>query len=430
MQNTRKQLPTTYQDTSIALPAASCWRSAWHHPYLMPYNLLAILVGAVNCFYFWHTQPTSVVTLFNVILANFGIAVLLRQQYVINLLFRIFTAVPHSLPLAVRRACGKVYHFGGVHVGAYFSGTLWLAYLALVLYDDYALRPLFYLVCLHVLILVVIIVIALPRLRARRHNLFECGARFGNWLALLLLWLEMYFFWQMRGALAWYFPLALLLLSWHTLLPWLRLRKVKVQVECPSRHVALARFDYGVTPFAGSSTEISCNPLWEWHAFANVPTPACRGFRLTISRAGDWTGSFIDRKPSYVWVKGVPTAGVGNIESLFRRVLWVSTGSGVGPCLPHLCSQKVPAQLVWVTRSPRTTYGDALVDEILAVQPQALIWNTTAAGKPDLVKLVWHTYQQCGAEAVICIANKKATWQVVYALESRGVPAFGAIWDS
>ena len=34
------------------------------------------------------------------------------------------------------------------------------------------------------------------------------------------------------------------------------------------------------------------------------------------------------------------------------------------------------------------------------------------------------------AEAVIVISNKKLTWQVVYGLESRGIPAYGAIWDS
>ena len=75
-------------------------------------------------------------------------------------------------------------------------------------------------------------------------------------------------------------------------LPWLRLRKVPVEIETPSNHVALSKFDYGVTPFAGSSTTISRNPLIEWHAFANVPSPNAEGFRLTISRAGDW-----DRRP-------------------------------------------------------------------------------------------------------------------------------------
>ncbi|MGO4430841.1 hypothetical protein AB4Z54_71750, partial [Streptomyces sp. MCAF7] len=132
---------------------------------------------------------------------------------------------------------------------------------------------------------------------------------------------------------------------------------------------------HGVTPFAGSSTAISRNPLLEWHSFANVPAPGEAGFRLTISRAGDWTGKFIDDTPSHVWVKGITTAGVANIETLFTKVVYVATGSGIGPCLPHLLARAVPARLVWATRDPRRTYGDRLVDEILAVQPDALIWD-------------------------------------------------------
>ncbi len=112
------------------------------------------------------------------------------------------------------------------------------------------------------------------------------------------------------------------------------------------------------------------------------------------------------------------------------RVVYLATGSGIGPTLPHLIASKVPAQLVWATRSPRKTYGDALVDEILAVAPHATIWNTDQHGKPDLVSLAYAAYTSFGAEAVICISNKKVTWQVVHALERRGIPAFGPIWDS
>jgi hypothetical protein len=47
-----------------------------------------------------------------------------------------------------------------------------------------------------------------------------------------------------------------------------------------------------------------------------------------------------------------------------------------------------------------------------------------------MVELAWRAYQEFDAEAVICIANQKLTWQVVTGLESRGIPAYGAIWDS
>lgn len=47
-----------------------------------------------------------------------------------------------------------------------------------------------------------------------------------------------------------------------------------------------------------------------------------------------------------------------------------------------------------------------------------------------MVRLAYALYVSCGAEAVICIANKKVTWRVVHGLERVGVPAFGPIWDS
>ena len=128
-------------------------------------------------------------------------------------------------------------------------------------------------------------------------------------------------------------------------------------------------------------------------------------------------------------MKGITTAGVANVETLFRKVVYVATGSGIGPVLPHLLAGAVPARLVWAAREPRRTYGD-LVQEILAVQPDALIWDTATQGKPDMLRLAYRAYVEFGAEAVICISNKKLTWQVVHGLESRGIPAYGAIWDS
>ncbi len=70
------------------------------------------------------------------------------------------------------------------------------------------------------------------------------------------------------------------------------------------------------------------------------------------------------------------------------------------------------------------------MDEILEAQPHALIWDTNEQGRPDLVELAREAYISFGAEAVICIANKPLTWQVVSGLERCGIPAYGAIWDS
>ena len=117
-------------------------------------------------------------------------------------------------------------------------------------------------------------------------------------------------------------------------------------------------------------------------------------------------------------------------EGKRTKVVIVATGSGIGPVLGHLLDTSVPARLVWVTKNPRLTYGDGFVDEIEAAQPDAMIWDTGARGKPDVLQLAYAAFRESGAEAVICVSNRTVTWQVVHGLEQRGIPAFGPIWDS
>ncbi|MFI2086068.1 hypothetical protein ACH47C_02880 [Streptomyces rishiriensis] len=415
-------MTTSLNRTGTELPPpVGMLRRLLKHPRLMHHNRLAALVVVLNLGYAYAGRPLTDRSLGHAALADLALAVLIRQQYVINLLFRLATSAPTHWPLRLRWTLGKVYHFGGLHVGGALAGAAW--FLALTLRTtDGPLRAVSWTLTA---LLAVIVATALPPFRARHHDAFERIHRFGGWSALALFWAH-----TLMAAPG---PLSLAVLTLVTFsvaLPWLRLRRVDVRTERPSTHVALARFDHGVTPFAGSSTAISRSPLKEWHSFANVPAPGESGFRLTISRAGDWTGSFIDDLPSKVWTKGITTAGVANIEILFTKVVYVATGSGIGPCLPHLLAAEVPSRLVWATRDPRTTYGDALVDEILAVQPQAVVWDTSRDGKPDMVALAYAAYRDFGAEAVICISNKKLTWQVVHGLERRGIPAYGAIWDS
>lgn len=391
------------------------------HPRLMHYNRLAALVVTANLGYLYVCWAPSARTMGHAALVNLALAVVVRQQYVVNLLFRLATSAPTSWPLRIRWTLGKVYHFGGLHVGGALAGTAWF----LALTTGTRNGPLLAVGWTLLALLALIVATALPPFRSRRHDHFEKIHRFGGWTALALFWTH-----TLLAEPGPFEVTVLAVVTFSVALPWLRLRKVPVRLERPSSHVVLARFDHGETPFAGSSTAISRSPLKEWHSFANVPTPGEPGFRLTISRAGDWTGAFIDDLPAKVWVKGITTAGVANIEVLFKKVVYVATGSGIGPCLPHLLAAEVPSRLVWATRDPRTTYGDALVDEILAVQPDALIWDTSRHGKPDMVRLAHEAYRDFGAEAVICISNKKLTWQVVHGLERRGIPAYGAIWDS
>lgn len=445
---------SSIDQSAVVLPEQrSLLRRIWSYPAMEHYYRLVILVFMANLATlaygvtvgeWFKTDGIALQTLSNMVVLNLTVAVLVRQQYVINLLFWLATRAPTSLPLSIRWHLGKIYHHGGLHSGSAMAATSWFAIFTGALAFSYqhqlaSISPLTLGITYAILALLMLIVfMALPNIRKKYHNAFERTHRFGGWSVLILFWgqtftlaadlnpsqnissilLDSYSFW------------ALVAVSISILLPWLRLRRVPVKIETPSNHVALLKFDYGVTPFAGSSMAISRNPLLEWHHFANVPSPGESGYRLTVSRAGDWTGKLIEDRPSHVWVKGIPTAGVANIEVLFKRVVYIATGSGIGPCLPHLLAKEVPMHLVWSTRTPRETYGDELVDEILSVQPDADIWDTTEKGKPDMVKLAYAAYKKFDAEAVICIANQKLTQQVVFGLESRGIPAYGAIWDS
>lgn len=412
------------------------------HPLCRPYFRLAAFIITINLIVLSKMVDTvmtaSIVPmLLNIVLVNFTVAVFIRQQWVVNVLFKVATSVPKSWPLWIRWACGKVYHFGGIHIGSFFAGSLWYSLFTvnLVWNGSQSVQVPGFIVpiaIVHVLLLITMMIVALPQIRHPHHNLFEKVGRLGLWTSLLIFWVQTIaiFGYQDKNILLQPQTYVLFYITGMVAWPWMRLKKVPVHVVTPSNHVALANFDYGVTPFAGSSTDLSWNPLLEWHSFANIPSPDREGFRLTISRAGDWTGEFVDKKPTHIWVKGIPAAGVGNIELCFKKVVWVATGSGIGPCVPHLLDQKVPSKLIWSTRTPRKTYGDELVDEIMSAQPDALIWDTTANGKPDLVQLAYEAYRDSDAEAVIVISNQKTTFHINYQLESRGIPSFGAIWDS
>ncbi len=50
-----------------------------------------------------------------------------------------------------------------------------------------------------------------------------------------------------------------------------------------------------------------------------LPRRATTGYRMLVSRAGDWTSAFVDEPPTHVWVRGIPTVGVANVRKLFTQ---------------------------------------------------------------------------------------------------------------
>jgi hypothetical protein len=424
---------------AVAAPAPPALRRLLKHPRLMPYQRLIVAVLLINAGLLayhlargdWRTDDGSVLSgIAALMLVNLAAAVLMRQQKVLNVLYGLAGRGSRSWPLWLRWSISKVHHVGGIHAGAALAGTAWLIAFAVVATVAGADATTLILSYALVALLAGVCVCASPRVRARAHNLFENTHRFGGWTAIGLFWVLTVHLAPADVVSDWHvWVLALVTASIAS--PWLRLRRVPIRVERPSSHAVIVHFDYGVTPAFASGVGISTSPLREWHSFATVATPGRSGYRLLISRAGDWTGRFIDDPPSHVWVRGMPvSAPMAKVALLYKRVVYVVTGSGIGPCLGQLLAARVPARLVWSTRAPRATYGDALVDEVEAAQPDAVIWDTTQLGKPDLVALARRAVKDFDAEAVFVVSNKAGTFRVVHGLEKLGIPAFGPIFDS
>lgn len=380
--------------------------------------------------------------------ANLMITILFRQENFVNLLYEIATCVPLSTPLWLRSRLALVFHYGGAHSGAGVAAVTWyLLYTALATKEFAQTREraqIPNIVTSYILVLMFAAILggAHPRFRVRFHDRFEVMHRFAGWTALVTFWvhtvtaakvyaknegspLGMYL---VRSANFWTF----LISSMCSVISWARLRKREVYPEILSDHAIRLHFKYlTMPPFYG--LKISDHPLTEWHAFATIPDDdgsGPNGFSVVVSNAGDWTKRTIMEPPKKLWVRGYPLHGLLYTSRLFRKIVVVATGSGIGPCLSLLYADVTPRRILWSTPHPETTYGPKIVGAVQKADPDAIIWNTRTQGRPDMVAMTWALVSESNAEAVFVISNPKVTRKVVYGMNSRGIPAYGAIFDS
>ncbi|PCH39996.1 hypothetical protein WOLCODRAFT_131154 [Wolfiporia cocos MD-104 SS10] len=368
-----------------------------------------------------------------VVVANIFAAILMRQEYVINAFFTVACLAPKSWPLWIRRILARVYSIGGIHSGAGVSGTIWLILFVAqgtreVVRKEQLTVPTLAISYVILALLVAMVTLAHPTFRAKQHDYFEAIHRFSGWTAVALVWAqpgESLGHAVVHSASFW----LVAVLTGSIILPWLRLRKVPVRAEVLSEHCVRLYFDY-VDTHPGHFTRMSMDPLFEWHSFATIAEPGKKGYSAVVSRAGDWTKRCIENPPDKIWIRGIPCYGVVRVTPMFRRVIMVATGSGIAPIAPVVFAQRTEIQLLWTAPAVRKTFGDKLVDSLLEVAPNSVIYDTRQHGRPDLVKLTYRMVQEFNAEAVVIISNQPLTQKVVYGMMSRGIPAFGAIWDS
>ncbi|KAJ9504401.1 hypothetical protein H2202_000457 [Exophiala xenobiotica] len=406
---------------------------------------IAAMIGLATQHKLVNMSPQAAATAVSI---NILVGVLVRQELVINALFWSFGKCPRWFPLRIRRVAAKIYHLGGVHSGAGMSATLWFGFFNAAIVRVYRQKTLHahqtaipaITVVLDIL-LISILVTAHPGVRARLHNLFEVIHRFAGWTSIILIWVLFGLLTdavvQSTGtnitipeAIA-YSPVfwTLVVTTISIALPWVWLRKVSVHAEPLSDHATRLHFTYTNLPLC-AAPRLSDSPLLEWHAFAGIPAEDGHGFSVLVSKAGDWTSRLISSPPAKLWVRGIPTMGVLHVAPIFNKVVLVATGSGIGPVLSLLASRNMDCRILWSTPDPERTYKSGVIEAVRRADQEAIIINTTVAGRPDLVRYTYDLYVSSGAEACFIISNPRVTRRVVYGLESRGVPIFAPIFDS
>lgn len=412
----------------------------------------------------YHSQGNvQLDTLATLASSNFLLAILIRQDYIINLLFRSAWLVSWSIPLRYRKIVARVYCYGGIHSGAAAVGTLWwIAFTVKMIWmflkqNEYTLA-LAIIAWVASVLLLTILLLALPKVRQRYHDTFELTHRFLGWTSIILFWTQVILLTRHTTTTSpLHPPFTSLLIRTPTfwnltimtsmlIYPWLLLRRWTFTATPLSTHAVQLSFPHPVHKF--SCLNISSSPLREWHPFATFPStdPTRPGASMVISNAGNWTRDVIQtaqpkaiddaQKPHqttmHFWVKSHPKAGVLSLSCVFPRVLILTTGSGIGPSLSSLLDRPEGqhARLIWSTRAPLQTYGAEILDLVAKADRDAMIIDTDAMGRPDLLDVAWNVYKREEMEAVFVLSNEKVVKWVVGGLEKRGVPAFGPIWDS
>ncbi|KAF2112839.1 hypothetical protein BDV96DRAFT_145094 [Lophiotrema nucula] len=424
-----------------------------HRIFILYRRFFTIVVLAnlgAACFILWRRVKKERPMLVDIAIAfasNLTAAVLMRSEPVINLLFTTFCSVPTSWPLCIRRHCARIFHIGGIHSGCAIAAVMWFLIFTVGASLDFAKPPdercislpsmvLTYLIDI---IFIIILSTSHPTFRAKHHDCWEYTHRFGGWTALGLLWIQAFLTtrdlrWSGTAMDAYKTSPPIYLLGVATIavvFPWFFCRKVPVRSEVLSSHAIRLHFSH-THPVVGTSVRIAERPFADWHGFATITNKPVtgKGFSLVVSNAGDFTSRTIQRAPSSVYMRGIPTCGVLRIATLFKSIVLVATGSGIGPCLAVILAKKIPCRILWSTPNPEQTFGKEICDSVMDCDPKAIIWNTRTQGKPDMPLMAYRLWKESGAEAVCVISNKRFTTGIVYAMESRGIPAYGAIFDS
>lgn len=407
----------------------------------------------LNIFYQTIYLSDTTTAIFSV--SNILIAVLVRNELILHLLYRLAVWTSVKIGYGKYYFNSSVHHIGGVHASCATWGLLWVIvdqwqqlgnpnnFISMTSSQD----PISIAISSILLTLLVIIVItALPSVRDKFHDTFEISHRYLGWSSLIILVLYQIRF-QFIVALNQAYPLETLLTNpvllmvalmvFSVFLPWMSVQCFdNFGMHCPSQGVLVVTFPGRAD--VGSFARISLDGV-EWHSFSvartsfNQETGKSK-IHLIIGAVGDWTKNIIRQVekgnlPKRLWVRRVKPPGFMFSINAYSRVVVIATGAGIAPVIPHVIANGHKLRIVWIGNNHQETYGKELWS-LLDSHPHCNIFDTGIHGRPDVEQLAIQTVRDYEAQAVFCVSNKAVTKKVVDSCLGEGIPAYGATWDS
>lgn len=403
-------------------------------------NITGLVLAATGHFQYARNRPT----LFAI--GNLLAITLCRSEAFLRVVFWLaVNLLGYSwVPLRLKTATTSLLQsLGGIHSSCGVSSVAWLIYsLTLTLKNrENTSNEIIGVASTILSLLCLCCLAAFPLVRHLHHNVFERTHRFTGWASLILLWAfvvltkcyepETESYNKNIGSKLikeqeFWFTLIITVLI---ILPWVTVRRVAVKVSAPSGHASIIKFAGGVKP--GILGRISPSPMSQWHAFGII-SDGKEEHMMLAGAVGDFTKSLVSNPPNHLWVRQVHFAGLPYLVNMYNRVLVVATGSGICVFLSFLL-QHGPAEVcfLWVAKGIEQNFGKEIKEWVSSHPKEKVIVHDTAVlGRPNVSEMSVEAAKKWGAEVVIVTSNPEGSRDVVNACKSKGIPAFGPIWDS
>lgn len=193
--------------------------------------------------------------------------------------------------------------------------------------------------------------------------------------------------------------------------------------------------------FHGRFLRVSKN-LREWHAFAvALSYPDKQEIKIVIASAGDWTKNIISRSAnddtnpksfpkSRIWLRRIFGTGFMYSINAYKNVFIIATGSGIAPVLPYIQTPTVKCTILWIAKDHAKTFGDDLMLLVKQTSQTVIFHDTKLDGRPTM-DLIFDKYNEFPKlEAIFIVSNEPYTNEVINEAIKRGVPCYGALFDS